>query len=65
MPSDKQKIVAKERLRRAGVVFYDTRDPAETVSHILADYALVGGPTIGELVKRAKEHIRRLDATKD
>lgn len=65
MPTEDQKLSAKARLERAGVIFYDTRDPGETMSRLLADYALVGGPTIGELVKKAKEHIRRLDATKD
>jgi hypothetical protein len=62
-PSPDQKLAAKARLERAGVIFYDTRDAADTMSRLLADYALVGGPTIGELVKRAKGHIRRLDET--
>lgn len=61
MPSEGQKNSAAGRIHRIGVIFYGDTKPEHVMERVLADYALVGGPSMGTLAKRAKERLRRLD----
>lgn len=71
MPSKDQIAAAKENLDRVATVYWGlhglmpadhpSKDPAEIMERVMADYALVGRVPIDTLKERAKARVRSRD----